>query len=1368
MGHLHLTALELENFKSFKGEVTIPLEEGFTGITGPNGSGKSNCGDAVQFVLGTRSSKSLRAKNIGELIFNGGNRGKAARHCKATLVFANPKGEGGVRRLQVDTDEVRLTRSIKLGRKGNVNSSYYLNERPSTATEIRRLLSGAGARGDGYNIVLQGDVTELAIMTAGQRRKVLEDVAGVTAYDDEIRKAGRQQDKVEQYLEQIAILEDEITSRLKTLSKERGQAMKYRELKEALDNSRQTLMQARHRSRFEEIELVSDERSGYIERLETIGKEVQLGAKQELAIEDELADIQRQLNEVLGDDGKRLADQQRRLEVEVETRKDRIIDFEKDIKESEAESEVLASERDDAQTALNNHEESLESARTAVGEADEKLQAAADAEEEARTALDSGDKATHEANRAFGKATDTVEKAQLDANSAHLEAEGARQSVDLLHEQLAELEVALDEARLSRDDLLLQGEDLEEGAPETDRTSLAEQLARLQRQERGLLEDVERTDAQLRTAEMNLLRARGELETRSGSRGGMAQAVKAVMTLRERGEVGGILGSVGELCAPKDPRHEEALAWSMGGGMNSIVVRDDETAAKCIAWLRKNDAGRATFLPLNKLQSRRPAGKAVMVSREAGVVGLAIDLLDFDPSIEAAVRNVVRDTLIVEAMDIARRHMGGVRMVTLNGGVVEASGAMVGGSSKGRRMQFGGKIAGTATVDKAEQEVERMSLVSETTTAALAELRRNEHALRQRIANLSNDDHALQVRAWKDDLKRAETAFTAAESKVKSGNSKVEQAKRAQSKSEEKSESAASSHEQSVEDRGIAAETLQAASPARLSSLLRDSERQRNEAERTRLNAEGILSGGENQSQLLTSQVADYARRYGEQVGIIEKAKARIIEMEGEIETYQEELDIVIEAHSQVTEEHKELDDQRITLTEDRATLRARLEQKSRERDTTRKRIDDLNLQIEQKRRSLEELTEEMQSLEIAPPKGDETLPTVKDIDAIVRTLERKVNNLGDVNMHAIEQYDEAMERSGNLTEDAKKLRERRSQLLGLAEQLEDERTARFTTVLNIVNENFSRVYKHLQPGGAGELRMENPKKPFEGGLEMWARPPGKKSGLGLLSGGEKSMAALALIFAIQDYEPSPFYYFDEVDQNLDTFNAENIASLCRLRSKQAQFIMVTLRKVSLQLADHHIGVTHAGDGCSRLITDFDREQALEVGDAAHEELKAIKATEEKKKELEGLPKTADMARAPEEVEAPTSLGGIDLGEPVEPVEADELELDAETELAESDLPLTEVAAEVAAELELDAESDLPLAEGDTESEVEFTEDTSLISLADRAEDFKEDMDDKLSVALPIEQEQRDELDARDAEETEEDAEAGEVEIEVPSEDEVE
>ena len=219
----------------------------------------------------------------------------------------------------------------------------------------------------------------------------------------------------------------------------------------------------------------------------------------------------------------------------------------------------------------------------------------------------------------------------------------------------------------------------------------------------------------------------------------------------------------------------------------------------------------------------------------------------------------------------------------------------------------------------------------------------------------------------------------------------------------------------------------------------------------------------------------------------------------------------------------------------------------------------------------------------------------------------------------------------------------------------------------------------------------------------MWARPPGKKSGLGLLSGGEKSMAALALIFAIQDYEPSPFYYFDEVDQNLDTFNAEYIASLCRSRSEQAQFIMVTLRKVSLQLADHHIGITHAGDGCSRRITDFGREQAIEVGEAALEELKALEKTQEQKKELDKLPPVSEMPKAPPEIATPESLGGLDIEDLL------------------------------------------------SEDEVEVEDDSgeTISSLAERAEESLEDMNEKLEVAIPIEQEQRDVLDARDEEELE-------------------
>ena len=223
---MHLVRIELENFKSFGGEIVIPFEEGFTAITGPNGSGKSNCGDAIQFVLGPKSTKSLRASNVSELIYNGGGRGKAARNMSATLVFRNEPELDGRRRLRIETEEVSFTRSVRLNRKNDTISSYYVNGNPSTATEMRRVLSEAGLHGDGYNIVLQGDVTTLATMTPHKRRGVLEEVAGVTAYDDEIRRANNQRKVVENNIETIDLFEEEQKNRLRGLEKERQQALK--------------------------------------------------------------------------------------------------------------------------------------------------------------------------------------------------------------------------------------------------------------------------------------------------------------------------------------------------------------------------------------------------------------------------------------------------------------------------------------------------------------------------------------------------------------------------------------------------------------------------------------------------------------------------------------------------------------------------------------------------------------------------------------------------------------------------------------------------------------------------------------------------------------------------------------------------------------------------------------------------------------------------------------------------------------------------------------------------------------------------------------------------------------------------------------
>ena len=217
---MYLKAIEISNFKSFKGEVTIPLDRGFTAITGPNGSGKSNCGDAIQFVLGPRSNKTIRAQNSKDLIFNGGKNSKPARSCEVTLIFANPVLSSKRRRLPIDSDEVRMTRKIRLTKSNNVVTNYLLDGEESSQKSFHRILGAANARPDGYNIVLQGDVTSLAKMTSKERRKVLDSVAGVTSYDEEIRKADKQKENVEDLKKWWARLADPIAEKMGITSDE--------------------------------------------------------------------------------------------------------------------------------------------------------------------------------------------------------------------------------------------------------------------------------------------------------------------------------------------------------------------------------------------------------------------------------------------------------------------------------------------------------------------------------------------------------------------------------------------------------------------------------------------------------------------------------------------------------------------------------------------------------------------------------------------------------------------------------------------------------------------------------------------------------------------------------------------------------------------------------------------------------------------------------------------------------------------------------------------------------------------------------------------------------------------------------------------
>ena len=430
---MYLKALEVSNFKSFKGELTIPMDRGFTAITGPNGSGKSNCGDAIQFVLGPRSNKVIRAQNAKDLIFNGGKNNKPARGCEVTLVFANPLLASGRRRLPIDQEEIRMTRSVRLTKSNNIVTDYLLDGEDSSQKTFHRLLSAANARPDGYNIVLQGDVTRLAKMTAKERRKVLDGVAGVTSYDDEIRKAEKQRGMVEGYIERIGLLEDEQKSRLKDLTKEKNLALKVTGLVEELKVARRLSAQAKYASQQAERQYQISERVRIDGEAETLIEEVKQGDKILLTLDDKIGTLQKQIEDLLGGDNNGLMSAINELQIRIATNQDRIDEAdEKEVEDAE-ELELLDEALTSSEGDLDEFEKGLKDAKEDLATALENLKEAKSQEEEVRKALESAGTASAELTRALALATDAADRAQEGLVAAQAEVKLFNSEVSTRH-----------------------------------------------------------------------------------------------------------------------------------------------------------------------------------------------------------------------------------------------------------------------------------------------------------------------------------------------------------------------------------------------------------------------------------------------------------------------------------------------------------------------------------------------------------------------------------------------------------------------------------------------------------------------------------------------------------------------------------------------------------------------------------------------------------------------------------------------------------------------------------------------------------------------------------------------------------------------
>ena len=820
-----------------------------------------------------------------------------------------------------------MAKRVRLTPAGNVVTEYQLNGEESSLKAFHRLLGAANARPDGYNIVLQGDVTSLSKMSSGERRKVLDDVAGVTSYDEEIRKADRQRKQVEEYLERIAMIEQEQQRHLAELVEEKKDAEKALKIREDLLNARARLWRARLAGQQGTIEHQRREIGRNIEEASALEADVAEAAKHLIQLDDAIAELVKQIQDKLGGGGEALQQEIQRLNVAIETAADRLSDMASRDQTDGENRTRLEADLDEASAASDHAAADIKQAEEALKAAKDALAAAAKEEATVREALEGSTSDVAELARTVQACEEEIEHARAALANAQSDVDRSATAGELLLEERQKAEEALAGAKMQVAESELQGQEIKAMAEGSDRESLARDLTAAQRKESTLVEEANAVETRLRDVERQLARARAAMESNSGSTG-LTGGAAAVLGARDAGALDGIFGTIAELCAPKDEAHSTALSTAIGGGMMSVVVETDEVAAKAIRWLKNNNAGRATFLPLNKINAGRPAGRAVMVARQPGVIGFAHDLLEHDPRIDAAVRFVLRNTLVVDTMATARANMGGVRLITLDGSVAEAGGAMTGGSPRRSRVSFGGKIQGASEVDRLSKEVERLRMMSEGVAAKVREAREAQAEVRRRLGDLANNDAASKLASWRSAHAAAKAALGKEEGALADLVKRLDAFEQEGRRHLSLREQAQVRLTAAIEARDEASQNLQDASPTHLKERLHSAELAKATAEAELQSNEATIRSGKERHALLYSNVEDLTGRLDVLASEAATRETERVKLERSVAENRTALTAKEEERRSHLEEHQGLEDERIRLVDERSALRAASEQR--------------------------------------------------------------------------------------------------------------------------------------------------------------------------------------------------------------------------------------------------------------------------------------------------------------------------------------------------------------------------------------------------------------------------------------------------------
>ena len=1174
---MHITEVVLDGFKSFGRTTRIPFYDDFTVVTGPNGSGKSNIIDGVLFALGLARTRGIRAKKLTDLIYNpghdGGEDAGGPKEASVTVVLSNE--DGTLDRSQVvsaagtenvgDVSEITIKRRVKETEE-NYYSYYYLNGRSVNLSDVQDLLAAAGVTPEGYNVVMQGDVTEIINMTPYQRRGIIDEIAGVSEFDAKKEAAYEELDTVEDRIGEADLRIGEKQDRLDQLADERETALQYQQFRDELEEFRGFLKASELEEKRETLETVEsdideakievdelreelDTRQGRVTRLEEdladLNHEIETkGEDEQIAIRSEIEEIKGEISRLedkieTAEERAEAAETERRdAFVQIDRKEETIDELEAEIREVKVEKASVKSEIATKRSALADVEAEIEGADTEFDELKAELSDKKEAIEERR-------EAKNETQREKDRLLDEARRRSNAVSEARTELSEAREAIPEQKARISELKSELDKAEKNREKIESVVADL-----------FAEKAERS--------EDLETVEADLREKQNEY----AKLEAAANQRGDTSWP-RAVTEVKNGG-IDGVHGAVGEL-GSVETEYAEACETAAGGRLANVVVDDDGVGSTCIDYLKQRNAGRATFLPITKMDDRSLPRKPSM----PGVVDFARNLVDYDSRYESIFSYVLGSTLIVEDMATARDLMGDYRMVTLDGDLVEKSGAMTGGSGGGSRYAFtksgGGKLERLAA-EISELEDERQSLGDE-----IDELAADIDDARDR-----KSDAADRVRSLEADVERAESELSDAENRVDELETELEELEAERESVDEQMSELDDELDELDGEIGALDDAIAAIEAELADSKIPELSERADEIRAEIGNLEdrmSSLNGRQNELELERGYAEDAVDDLHDTV---EEAQNRKADAEESIAAYESTIDAKESELETKREAIADLEEELTELKSAREDLREEIKEATRKRDEQRSLVSEAASTLEDLTDRPDRLAWESDELESQGGEYDaEEIPDLDEVESRIEELEAEMAALEPVNMLAIDEYDKVQAALETMEERRNVLVEERDGIEERIEGYEAEKKATFMETFESINDHFEDIFARLS-AGSGELLLENPDDPFEEGLTMKAQPADKPvQRLEAMSGGEKSLTALSFIFAIQRHNPAPFYALDEIDAFLDAVNAERVGDMIEELATDAQFVVVGHRSALLERSDRAIGVTMQGDNLS-------------------------------------------------------------------------------------------------------------------------------------------------------------------------------------------